>query len=330
MPPVHLELRSLHHLPILQQSQKHMSWAQYFWGLSTLLFKQSEYLTFPNFSRKVKKPCLGWLLLVVLLCGCDTNPFSFENSKTPSIRRAEYIDRMQDEIIEIPSQEKQHLRPYPWKRKIVGNYPIINKEYFRCKGSHQNPDKHTDQGGSFVVLQDCGGIEQHSLPLRENKEFIYPILINLLNYVQSKVQKQVIITSGHRCPDHNRYNDPAPKSQYSKHMIGAEVSFYVKGLENSAESIVMLLQEYFKENSEYQGLKEYLEFKRWEKSGLDVSTQPWYNKEVFIKLYKPSEGRNFDNSHHYSYIAIQVRFDRAQNETVSYSWDKAFRSFWRW
>ena len=88
---------------------------------------------------------------------------------------------------------------------------------------------------------------------------------------KQKKKKQVVITSGHRCPEHNRYNDPLPKNQYSKHMIGAEVSFYVKGLEKNPEEVVVLLQEYFKQNPDYQKLPEYQEFKRWEKLDSDIS-----------------------------------------------------------
>ncbi|MGZ3632993.1 MAG: D-Ala-D-Ala carboxypeptidase family metallohydrolase [Parachlamydiaceae bacterium] len=257
------------------------------------------------------------------------NPF-YSEDKVSSIRRGEYISRMHDEKVIIPSQEKKEIRPYPWKCLTIGNYPKITKEHFRCKGCDRNPDKYIEQGNGVVLVKDCGGIEQHSLPLRENKEFIYPILIHLLNYVQLKLEKPVVITSGHRCPDHNRYNDPLPKSQFSKHMVGGEVSFYVRGLEEEPEKVIALLQEYFQENEEYQGQLEYLSFKRWERSNTDVSTQPWYNKEIFIKLYKAIEGRNFDNSHSYPYIAIQVRYDRALKENVSYSWDKAFRTYWRW
>ncbi len=246
------------------------------------------------------------------------------------MQRGEYIGRLHNEYVQISSPEKKVIPPYPWKAKKVANFPKITKEHFRCRGKYTNPDKYIQQGGESLYLQDCGGIEQHSLPLRNQKEFIYPILINLLNYVQAKEKKQVVITSGHRCPEHNRYNDPLPKNQYSKHMIGAEVSFYVKGLEKNPEEVVVLLQEYFKQNPDYQKLPEYQEFKRWEKLDSDISILPWYNKEIFIKLYKENEGRNSDNDHAYPYLSIQVRYDRLLNDRVAYSWDKAFNQYWRW
>lgn len=247
-----------------------------------------------------------------------------------TMQKGEYIGRLHDEYMHVPSAEKQILPLYSWKGKTVGNHARITKEHFRCKGSCTNPDKRIEQPSGPFYLQDCAGNEQHSLPLREQKEFIYPILINLLNFVQANEKKPVVITSGHRCPEHNRYIDPSPKNQYSKHTIGAEVSFYVKGLENSPEKVIKLVQDYFSKNPGYKGLAEYQVFKRWEKPDTDVTTPPWYNKEIFIKLYKKNEGRNWDNNHLHPYIAIQVRYDRALKERVSYSWDKAFGNYLRW
>ena len=74
-----------------------------------------------------------------------------------------------------------------------------------------------------------------------------------------------MITSGHRCPEHNAYVDPATENQYSKHMIGAEVSFYVQGMENQLEEVLQHVFNYYKETQRYKGLKEYLEFGRYER-----------------------------------------------------------------
>lgn len=268
------------------------------------------------------------LLVGILTSGCETTDYTTDSSV--SKQTGEYIGRLDDEFLEIPSFEKKPLPRYPWKRTTVGKHPKINKEYFRCKGNHNNPVKVITQNEAPLHIADCGGIQDHSLPLRDGKEFIYPILINLLNYVQLKTNHQVIITSGHCCPEHNRYNDPTPSEQYSKHLIGAEVSFYVQDMQTKPESIIRILQQYFLENPIYQGLAEYQEFKRWEKGGGNSSTLPWYNKEIFIKLYRADEGRSFDNRHPYPYISVQVRYDRALKDRVAYSWDQAFRNYWRW
>jgi hypothetical protein len=182
--------------------------------------------------------------------------------------------------------------------------------------------------GEVVRYLDCGGVDKHSLPMDEDKEFFYPILIDLVNYLQVKTGKRVVITSGHRCPEHNTYVDPSVENQYSKHQIGAEVSFYVQGMESEPEAIVKYLQAYYLEKPEYRDLKEYREFQRYE-GETNVSTLPWMNKEIFIKLYDKKEGRNFDNRHPYPYVSIQVRYDRAKKERVVYSWDKAHRNYLR-
>ena len=62
----------------------------------------------------------------------------------------------------------------------------------------------------------------------------------------------------------------------------------------------------------------------------DVAIKPWYNREIFIKLYQKNEGRNFDNRHPYPYISVQVRYDYDAQKKVTYSWDKAFRNYMRW
>lgn len=255
-----------------------------------------------------------------------------ESTKDPSKRfqKGEYIYRMHNQhFFSISPPEINPQEPYPWEIGQVGNHPKITKEFFRCKGSSLNPVHLVQEKGELVRYYDCGGAEKHSLPLKDQKEFIFPILIDLMNYIQAKTQKKVVITSGHRCPEHNTYVDPTSNNLYSKHMIGAEVSFYVQGLENQPEKIVKLIQEYYLVTPKYKDKKEYLEFQKYEKEDSHISTRPWYNKEIFIKLFKKKEGRNFDNRHPYPYISVQVRTDFDTGEKVLYSWEKANHNFLR-
>src|SRR5688572_14981430 len=144
------------------------------------------------------------------------------SSEEPNRLTGEFIYREEGEYHFNPPRSQLARRdPYPWEEGKVGKFPKITKEFFRCKGSLLNPPKPD---------ADCGG--KHSLPLIHQKENVYSILIDLLNYLQQKTQKRVVITSGHRCPQHNTYVDPSARNQTSKHLIGAEVSFYVQGLEN--------------------------------------------------------------------------------------------------
>jgi hypothetical protein len=199
----------------------------------------------------------------------------------------------------------------------------ITKEYFRCKGSSLNlPRVIFENGKETMRYYDCPGSEKHSLPLYEGKEFIFPVLIELLNEIQKQTASMVVITSGHRCPVHQLYLDSAIKAQSSKHIIGAEVSFYVQGMQNNPEKILQIIFSYYKTHENYKNNQEYTQFLRYQKE-TDVSMPPWYNKEILIKLYRQNEGRNFDNKHSYQYISIQVRFDRDKNKKVSFSHEQA-------
>lgn len=189
---------------------------------------------------------------------------------------------------------------------------MISKEFFRCKGHFSHPPAlELRETGEQIYHYDCTG---HSLPLRDGKEFIYPALIELLNYVQNETGCKVVITSGHRCPLHNSYVDYSTRNWASKHMIGAEVDFYVEGYEENPLAIIALVQDYYQKMFPFSS--GYTDFERYEKGGLNVSTQPWYNKEIFIKLYLADEGRNYDNSHRYPYIGIQLRHDRDLDSKV--------------
>lgn len=264
------------------------------------------------------------------MTACSSSEDKKPEIKSSYFQKGEYLYRNHNEhLFAIAPPQQTSPEPYPWEQGKSGTHLKITKEFFRCKGSNLNPVQTAKEKNEVVRYFDCGGPAKHTLPLRENKEFIYPILIDLLNYIQAKTDKKVVITSGHRCPEHNAYVDPSPENLYSKHMIGAEVSFYVQGLENNPELVVKCIQAYFTETPKYEGKKEFLEFKRYEKDDVNVSTKPWCNKEIFIKLFKKDEGRNFDNRHSHPYLSIQVRYDMDTQEKVIYTWDKANHNYFR-
>jgi hypothetical protein len=236
-------------------------------------------------------------------------------------------DKDQNFVIDTPAHRTRE--PYPWEPAFSGKHLKITKEFFRCKGSSLHPPKQKDKD-SLEMIKDCDGLYKHSLPVRHGKEFVYPILLDLVNYIQAKTSHKVIITCGHRCPAHNTYSDPSAFNQSSKHMIGAEVDFYVEGMENDPEKIASLIMGYFTETAPYKGNKEYEKFLRLESKLTNVSISPWYNKEVLIKVYQKHEGRDFDNRHPYPYLSLQVRYDRDVGEKITYSWDKAFKGFLRY
>ncbi len=273
----------------------------------------------------------NWLLLLLILSltACQSEPH-VQRWWERSLYEQEWIaidDRQQ--VPEAPLASRRELPSYPWEHHLKEGPPKITKEFFRCRGCSLNAVRLLERQGKSERICDCGGTERHSLPLRDGKEFVYPILIDLLNYIQEKTKQRVIITAGHRCPEHHAYVDLSDENRYSKHQIGAEVSFYVEGMEYRPEEVVNWIKRFYQEKPETANKPEYINFERYTKEDAHVLTQPWMNKEIYIKLYTAKEGRNYDNRHPYPYISIQVRYDREKQERVIYSWDKAFNNYYR-
>jgi hypothetical protein len=210
---------------------------------------------------------------------------------------------------------------YPWEDFSHGGILKITKEYFRCKGSDINPPIKVIRGGEEIF--DCGGLDKHGLPFEQNKEFVYPILIELLNYIQLKSNSLVVVTTGHRCPAHNRYADSSKLASTSKHQLGAEVDFYVEGLEEKPLEVVKWIMDYYQENPN----SEYNRFFKCQKNPEGLKQPGWYNKEIFIRIHDKTEGRDFDNRHPYPYVTIEVRYDLQKNESVVFDWEKSVKNY---
>jgi len=113
----------------------------------------------------------------------------------------------------------------------------------------------------------------------------------------------VVITSGHRCPTHNLYVDPSKKNRVSKHLMGAEVDFYVEEMEYEPLTVIGILEEFLKERSAF--------------------------KEVIITYHPIEEKRNSDNQHGFPYITIEVKYDREKKQPVHFSWHQGYNGFHR-
>lgn len=235
--------------------------------------------------------------------------------------KAETVYRNRDEYfypLAAPSHTPRSV--YPWEAEA--NLPRITKDYFRCKGNPANSPKVSLEG---EPVHDCEGSSRHGLPIIAAKEGVFPILIDLLNFIQKKTGKRVVVTCGHRCPGHNAYSDPCKENRVSKHQIGAEVDFYVQGMEDRPLEIAGLLMQYYQETPLYKNDRECLEFKQYGKS--ETAIQPWVNKEIFIQVNQKDEGRDEDNRHPHAYITLQVRFDKERKERVLYEWAKANQGY---
>ncbi|MCB1084549.1 MAG: hypothetical protein KDK60_00425 [Chlamydiia bacterium] len=250
-----------------------------------------------------------FLLVVSVLGGCS----GLEKSEKKRVREQNLIlapiQRLDSEhFFSLPPPTLKTRPPYPWEHKRIGSHLRITKEFFRCRGNALHPPIQVIKYGNLVYHLDCGGIEQHSLPLKEGKEYVSQILVDLLNYLQETLDKKVVITCGHRCPDHNLYADPTKKGQTSKHLVGAEVDFYVEGLERDPQVVIDALLAYFNEPLKRSN------------SLTEASTPSWFNQEIALTLFLKNEGRDIDNSHPYPYLSLQDR-------TTHYNWHTAHSGF---
>ena len=259
-----------------------------------------------------------FLLLFLVSCNIkDSRKNKIKNIKIEEITRGE-----KDIYFDFSKVESRKIKNYPFENEVE-HLPKISKEYFRCKGSPLNLERIDERDSDNIkIYLDCEGSSKHSLPLINKKENVYPVLVDILNYLQKKTKKRVNITCGHRCPKHNTYADFDKTAKTSKHMIGAEVDFYVEGYENKPFEILDLIFKYFKEKKYYKNKNEYENFYEYTKA-TDVKNPPFYNKEIFVKIYDFDEGRDFSNRHPYPYISLQVLFDKDNNEKVTYTWEKA-------
>jgi hypothetical protein len=112
-------------------------------------------------------------------------------------------------------------------------------------------------------------------------------------------------------------------------MIGAEVDFYVEGLEKKPQDIVNLIFSFYKETPGYRGKDDFEIFQRYDDDKHKTAIYPWFNKEILITLYNENEGRDFDNRHPYPYLSIQVLYDRQLKKPVLFSMDKAIHGYKR-
>ncbi|MBI5346441.1 MAG: hypothetical protein HZB76_04800 [Chlamydiae bacterium] len=253
-------------------------------------------------------------LLLFFLWSCSTSSDDEIKRKNAKV---EYIIRQHDSVYHaIEKPQKRKRDPYPFE-KDENSIPKITKEFFRCKGSPHHPAIQ-DKKDPSKLLNDCEGY-RHSLPMINGKEGVYPVLLDILNYIQRKTEKRVVITCGHNCPMHSEYSEEPPGS---RHMLGAEVDFYVQGLENEPQKVLNLIFQFYKESLAFKKNIEYQQFSK--------SSQGYANKEIFIRVFQKNEGRNFNNRHLYPYVCIQVRYDRDLKENLVFNQVRAENGILRW
>src|SRR4051812_27330602 len=110
-----------------------------------------------------------FLLLGLFLQGCSSS----SSPSSSSLPKGEYLFRRYDEsLVQVESMAAIKRKSYPWEEDWQCCYPKITKDFFRCRGSSLNPVHFAQKGKEVVRFYDCGGAQKHSLPLRDQKEYI--------------------------------------------------------------------------------------------------------------------------------------------------------------
>jgi hypothetical protein len=273
------------------------------------------------------------LLIIIVLGACSGfERTEYEKTRKKNLVKNSIIRQEKSYFFPINLVKKRKIEPYSFEILKNSSYRTITKEYFRCKGSALNPLRLNNDNDP---IKDCKGSSSHSLPILNGREGVFPVLVDILNYIQKKSDKKVVITCGHRCPIHNEYADFSEDNKESNHIIGAEVDFYVQGLEEKPLKVIEHIFDYYKNNQNFKKSLfsksiDYSTFSQREDVLEPILTNPWYNGEIEITLYQKDEKRDLDNRHPYPYISIKVLKDRKTQKTVNNFLENAKKSIIRW
>lgn len=256
-------------------------------------------------------------MLALGLCGCS----GLEQSEQEKIKKMHALSEpilryAEEQSHAICFPEKKVRERYSWENTLAHEYPKITKEAFRCKGSGNPKPKISREN---VAIFDCQGADKHSLPICEDRESIYPALLEILNFLQDQLKKKVVVTAGHRCYLHQTYLLGTTSGAITKYLVGAQVDFLIDGLQASSQQIIDCLQKYYQEI--FPNEKDY----HLEKTVTGV----WQNKEIFVRFFAKHEGRNEDNSHDYPYLSIELKHDRVLNKKIHVKYQQAINGYFR-
>jgi hypothetical protein len=256
-------------------------------------------------------------LLLLSLFGCS----GLEKSEQDKIKK---MHALSEPILRF-SQEKLHTLKFPeqkvrerysWENTTAHHFPKITKEAFRCKGAGHPKPKISREN---VALFDCQGPDRHSLPIVDDKEAVYPALLEILNSLQDHLKRKVVVTAGHRCHMHQTYLLGTTSGAITKYLIGAQVDFLVEGMSLLNQSVIDCLQDYY--HKIYGSNKEYVLEK--------LASGVWQNKEIALRYVAKHEGRNEDNSHDYPYFSLELKYDRNLDKKIQLNPQQAMSCYYR-
>jgi hypothetical protein len=235
---------------------------------------------------------MHYILLFVALVSCNRVQKRHEKQVRNYYKKVGHISRYKNQRqFSFTVGNPRSAPEYPFSTTNRYGLRKITKELFRCKGS--GASKLTENGWLF----DCNAIHTHSLPVQDTREFIYQEFLDLLNALQDKTGKRVLVHEGHRCPKHNHYLDSSYKNSFSKHQIAARVTFSLQGY--SLPETIDVIREYYTSCNNPLYIKA---------EGI------WSNKYIRVYAMQP--------------IALELMFDRDSQKRVEYSYRQAHKSLY--
>lgn len=153
--------------------------------------------------------CLFLILILNTSCSHKKSPMT---AKTYNIHK----DFIPNDFV-LPQESSQKNPTYQWEKQYP-SFPSFTKYSLRCPGTN------TEQ--NVLPHKKCLGALHHGLPLYNGKEYIYPKLIALLNFLQIENNEKIIIIRGHVCP--KVFSLLNTQEQNTKYLIGAIVKISSK------------------------------------------------------------------------------------------------------
>lgn len=188
----------------------------------------------------------------------------------------------------LPYELPQKKPTYPWNT-CYPRFLSLTKYSFQCPGT--NPE------ANIPLHQKCLGALHHGLPLVNGKEYIYPRLIDLLNFLQKENKEKIMVIRGHLCPKAFSLLDP--KEQHEKYLIGAMVK--VSSQVNWEKNLSTLVKKFYDKKKEEDPLYE-----------IGSSTYPitFINQEFKFIIY-PSLLTNI--------MEIEVLYDKEKDSRINFT-----------
>lgn len=264
----------------------------------------------------------------------------------------------------------ENLGPDLQKEKLENEYGLVNpiiiefgenkekvieslkNEMHKCRGTkesldinHDSDHKHIQwlrenskifqdkDGNKKFHFQDCDG--QH---LENQKPKIDKRLASFLvnEFTKHPKVSGIIITSGWRCPKHNKFSVADDKSgetsPSSLHMDAEAVDFIL--LDKTGKPL-----EYQEYNNLINEIKEktpkhdkklkysFFNFADWKNIARNIERNlhltQWIQSMFFAKVYQPEEGRDTDNKHRCAYMHLDFRGVDPNKKPANYYYKRA-------